>query len=704
MSKQSNKIAYGNKNPISDNDYLGGTNGDTIKKETKSFQLSDLRTYLIAGLAPIVGGTLKVTEIVYTGVLTTPEAVANQLTAQIVLPYEVVIFTVNNDKYQLKKQNITIGLSQTALVASDFITITLMARNLSGGISTFKGINATTKRGEHYSIGSVGFSITKELDGGGLETGNILFEQTEQTKLGTGAQFYKGLNTTTKKQEFKSLVFDATNTVGQKIINAVTSNANDITILANNIGSKGTLDVTMSTDGKTILIDTPATTSIAGLFVNNDYAPTYNDWLAENKVKNSGTAVVGFLFRGLGTMAQPFTDTRLYTLNAPLTAPTITANSSIANALLAFVGTETRLLPQLVGQKIRVQKSTIPYTYSGDFSYSNLYAVLETDVACTTTDWLVDMDNASYFNALNSRCIIEIAENAFLQIPNSIGFRNSGNTDTTLPIYSTGRICSLTGLGTIYSSYKGVNVLTQYILNGNGNVNNFGLHFQVNCKLRADYQGVYLTQNSQRIDFYNLIQSGFYLASVNLALQAFRMTGGLVRFYEKGAIAISGEGSGRTYGLTFEPLGGGVNNISFQLNSAKIGGTSQYCFAKLNDQAVSFLAFNSPSGDGFSTTTPGTNNVINGLFQNLGATKWSINFKNNVFSNTGIDQTKIDLTQGNTVSTSNFIGNNIIESLVTRTGRTSGTQPATDLPVGSVFLNTNNVASPTTGWVRDIKL
>ena len=704
MSKQSNKIAYGNKNPISDNDYLGGTNGDTIKKETKSFQLSDLRTYLIAGLAPIVGGTLKVTEIVYTGVLTTPEAVANQLTAQIVLPYEVVIFTVNNDKYQLKKQNITIGLSQTALVASDFITITLIARNLSGGISTFKGINATTKRGEHYSIGSVGFSITKELDGGGLETGNILFEQTEQTKLGTGAQFYKGLNTTTKKQEFKSLVFDATNTVGQKIINAVTSNANDITILANNIGSKGTLDVTMSTDGKTILIDTPATTSIAGLFVNNDYAPTYNDWLAENKAKNGGTAISGFLFRGLGTMAQPFTDTRLYTLNAPLTVPTITANSSIANALLAFVGTGTRLLPQLVGQKIRVQKSTIPYTYSGDFSYSNLYAVLEADVACTTTDWLVDMDNASYFNALNSTYTIELADNVILTANSSQGFRNSGNTDSTLPLFSTGRTGYNLGNGRIYTNYNGVNVLTQYVFNGNGNINNGNLHFQVKCQVVADYQGIYLTQNTQRIDFYNLLTSGIFLGSVNLALQAFKMTGGQVRFYEKGAVKLLGETSGRTYGFTFLPTGAGIGNTVFALNSAKVSGNMQYCFAKLNNELVQFSAFNSPSGEGFTTVNPGTSTVIIGLFENLGGTRWSLSFKNNVFSNTGIDPAKVDLTQGNNVSTSNFIGNNIIESLVTRTGRTSGTQPATDLPVGSVFLNTNNVASPTTGWVRDIKL
>lgn len=524
------------------------------------------------------------------------------------------------------------------------------------------------------------------------------YDEYNATNLGTGASVFK--NKLLNIFNFRKIKTDNSGSLGESILKTEIEGTNDITISAKKIASKGTIIIETSVDGNTLYIDTPSTTSIAGLFVNNDYAPTYNDWLTENKVKNGGTAVSGFLFRGLGTMAQPFTNTRLYTLGSPLTAPTTIANTAISNALFGFLGGNARTNPLLSGQTIRVQKSTIPYTYSGDFSYSNLYLVLETDVNCTTTDWLVDMDNASYFNALISFCTIEIAENVNLNIPNSVGFRNSGTTDTTLPLYSTGRLCSLIGAGTVYSSYNGTNVLTQYILNGNGNVNNYGIHFQVGCKLRADYQGVYFTQNSQRIDFYNSIRSGLFLGSVNSELKAFHMTGGVVRFRNKNVILISGEPSGRTYGFTFEPLGLGVNNISFQLNSAKVEGTMQYCFAKLNNNYVEFLAFNSPSGDNFSTQNLGTTIIINGLFQNLGATKWSINFKNNVFSNTGIDLTKVDLTQGNNVSTSNFIGNNIIESLVTRNDR--ATAISSGLPIGSVFLNTGGVVSPTTGWKRDV--
>ena len=529
------------------------------------------------------------------------------------------------------------------------------------------------------------------------------FRKIKTANIGTGASILKTEATVSDDVVIsaKSLILSNVGVIGEEILKPITNGADDITISAKKIASKGSMIVETSVDGNTIYIDTPTTANIAGLFVNNDYAPTYNEWLAENKAKNGGTAISGFLFRGLGTMAQPFTDTRLYTLGSPLTAPTITANSSIANALIAFLGGNSRTNPLLSGQKIRVQKSTIGYTYSGDFSYSNLYLVLETDVVCTTTDWLVDMDNASCFNALNSTYTIELADNVALIANSSPGFRNSGNTDSTLPLFSTGRTGYHLGNGRTYTNYNGVNVLTQYVFNGNGNINNGNLHFQVKCQVVADYQGIYFTQNTQRIDFYNIATSGIFLGSVNLALKAFHMTGGQVRFYEKGAVKLLGETSGRTYGFTFLPTGAGIGNTVFALNSAKVSGNMQYCFAKLNNELVQFSAFNSPSGEGFTTVNPGTSTVIIGLFENLGGTRWSLSFKNNVFSNTGIDPAKVDLTQGNNVSTSNFIGNNIIESLVTRTGRTSGTQPATDLPVGSVFLNTNNGGASST-WIRDI--
>ncbi len=251
MTAIRNKNAYADKNPISDNDFLVGTNGDTIKKETKSFPVSALRNYLISGLSPETGGTLKVTEIVYEGVLTTPEEVANALNpSHIIQRYEVVILNVNGDKYQLKLQNIVIGLIETPVTNDDFIPISLVASNLSESISFYKGFNLAEGREEFYSIGSVGFSITKELDEDEVETGVIFLEQKGQTNLGGGVNIYKWYNPATYKQEYYTLYSSDSsvtftkeivsgNETGRISITASLSNTNfaitDLTFTANRV-------------------------------------------------------------------------------------------------------------------------------------------------------------------------------------------------------------------------------------------------------------------------------------------------------------------------------------------------------------------------------------------------------------------------------------------------------------------------------------
>ena len=295
------------------------------------------------------------------------------------------------------------------------------------------------------------------------------------------------------------------------------------------------------------------------------------------------------------------------------------------------------------------------------------------------------MDNPSYFNSESSGFTISIDEGIIFQCTDSLGFRNSGNTSILPPSYDTGRIGFIEGEGTLYFSYNGSDILNRYIFTGEGNNNDDNLHFQVKCIVKADQQGIYLTKNKMRIDFYNLLQSGTLVDSGNVNLQAFRMTGGQVRFYEKGSVSLQNGTTGRIYGFTFEPEGIGIGYTIFQLNSAKVEGVSLNCFAKLNNEHVKFIAFNSPSGDSFATTLLGVNTVVNGLFENLGVDKWSINFKNNVFSYTGIDQTKVDLTQGNNTSTINFIGSSVLEHLVVYNNRANAI--AAGRPINSIFLN-----------------
>lgn len=461
-------------------------------------------------------------------------------------------------------------------------------------------------------------------------------------------------------------------------------------------------------ENNVLSLDLPESSQIPALYVNNLYIPSYSEWV------NAGGNLVSnpsFKYKGEGTLSKPFTDSINYTSS---TSYTIDNNTSIQNALDAYVGDTgiySRLNPEKSGQQIIIQKNNTIYTFTGDFNYSSLNLLIQGYVVCTTTGWLVNMDNPLYFDSNSSFITIRVDDEGILQLTDSLGFKNSGNTSSTFPSFDTGRIGYLLGNGEIYSSYNGVDVLNRYIINSDGNFNDLNLHFQVKCRLRADYQGIYLAKNYARYDFYNTIQSGMYLGSVNINLQAFRMTGGLVRFYENGAITISSQTSSRTYGITFEPENDGIGYCRFELNSAKIGYTCKYLFSKLNDENVEFLAFNSV-GVGSTTFPLGSNLIINGLFENAGFTPWNVEFRNCVYQFTGIDHNRVDLTNGNLISSVNTIGSNVIETLVVYNNRANAI--AAGVPLYSAFLNRGNSGTPegdeinnfplTGKWYKDIVL
>ncbi len=599
---------------------------------------------------------------------------------------------VNNVKTEFECLDIATGLSLTETLKAmdeqfcvkfDTITNYFTLINLGTGEEVYKGVNnlgqkefkTLVKTGNLITITSDANTVIIGLDETALNT-YVEANQKLTVVSNAGSSGETLVNTAivtgdTTNYPIKRIIHSAQNGSGESVVRDLQVNPNDLTLRTKKINSS-TLTITSNEDNTEVLINTPTSATIPALYVNNLYVPTEAEFLAGNT-------------KGNGSLAKPFTDTvTAYVAGVPTIAP----NTAIQNALDAYVDVAnggTRLTPQKIGQKIIVQNNNgLGYNTPENFSYNGLYLKLEENVNTTTTDWVIDMDNPLYFPVNNSRFIIEIAENKSLDFSQSIGFRNSGNTDNTAPPFQTQRVGGFLGEGTLYTSYNGVDVLNRYIFNGEGNNNDSSLHFEVRCKVRADYQGVYKTKNRMRIDFHNQIQSGVYLGTVNIALKAFHMEGGQIRFYEKGAIGISAETSGRTYGLTFEPIGAGIGNTRFQLNSATVAGNCNYAFAKLNNEAVEFIAYNSPSGDGFSTTLPGNPTPMAGLFQNLGVTPWSVNFKNNVFSYTGVDFTKVDFTQGNGVSSVNSIGNFLIESLVSYPSK--AVAKASGLPVNSKFL------------------
>lgn len=109
---------------ITDNDIIIGSDADN-SNETKNFNVGNLRTYMLSGLEPEVGGNLKITTIVDNeSEETTPEGYFNNsVTPIIVLHYEIVFLILNGKTFIFRKNNDTYGVDETQVVSGDFTEI-----------------------------------------------------------------------------------------------------------------------------------------------------------------------------------------------------------------------------------------------------------------------------------------------------------------------------------------------------------------------------------------------------------------------------------------------------------------------------------------------------------------------------------------------------------------------------------------------------
>ena len=542
MTKINNKTAYPLDVTISDNDFVIGSDADNIGKITKNYAVGDLRRFINAGLSPDTGGTLRISDITYNGLLTSPADVANALDpAYEVLQYHVVLLSVNGNKYLLKLQDRFIGVDQTAVLDSDFILFAGF-ESLGDGTDVLKGYNTTTGKQEFYSVKSTGNTISIVSD-------NIVIDPKEGTNLGEGQPIYKGLNTSTKLHEFYTI-------------------------------KSNTLNIELN--DSEVFIDTPETASIPALYVNDLYVPTEEEFLAGNT-------------KGEGTLAKPFTNTvTAYVAGVP----TITANTAIQNALDAYVGSGTRLAPERSGEQIIVQDNNGFYTFSGDFGYSNINIKLETTIVSTITGYVLDADNVLHFNNVDS-ATIELASNGILQIQ-GLGFNNSGSDVATSNLVNTKTI-TLIGEGRV-ECLSNTNPLTRYITNSDitetGNNNDGSLTFDIRCFISATYQGVYNVKGKSRIDVRSRLQSGDLGNAVNTSLKAFNQEGGTVRLYNTSVISLGG--GTRTDGITFTP------NASYDTTYSNNGGIYEGAcvnlFNKLNTEDVTFTVVSTENGTNITTT------------------------------------------------------------------------------------------------------
>jgi hypothetical protein len=522
-----------------------------------------------------------------------------------------------------------------------------------------------------------------------------LNENINITNVGSGVESYKGYNSITNEHEFRTVVQEDQGT-GESFLRDIQQTTDELKVRVKTLVSD---NLTITATDEEVRIETPTTASVPALYVNNLYVPTYQEWLSENSTQNGGAPVVGFQYIGKGTLAQPFTDTIVYTLNAPLTPPAITANTAIQNSLdgdsiYSYVGSGSRLSPEKIGQQIIIQNNNTSYTFAGNLEYSFLKINIDAVVNSTTTGYLIDMDNSVSIPTSNV-IDITILPDRVLNI-NGEGFKNNGTAEVTnnAIIY---RQLRLLGEGTI--SFIG-NDINKYLLTsdkdsiGNTTIgfNNDGIwQFEVRCYLLSEFQGlVAIGGVSQVLTLGGTFQTGTVSSDVDINLKAFNLKGGFLRLRRNSTVVYYGSNiTSRLKLFLLEPTNGFTPTL--EQSNCLMAGNCITIYSKENNNTANLNVVNS---GGFETNCTNVFDSTN---------MWQVSFKDNFLQTGSIDFTKVDLTLGNSASTINNVGGNVIESLVVYDDRAAALLAGR--PLYSAYLKTSGVAFPTTtGWVRDIVL
>lgn len=575
--------------------------------------------------------------------------------------------------------NQTIELLDTYICeAIDEISTAINLVNVGTGEDIYAGIDGIGRR-KIKRVNSSSPILTITPNENDITFGvdeEALNENINISNVGSGVESYKGYNSTTNKHEFRTVVQENQGT-GESFLRDIQQTTDELKVRVKTLVSD---NLTITTTDEEVRIETPMTASIPALYVNNLYVPTYQEWLAENSSQNSGIPVVGFQFIGKGTLAQPFTDTIVYTLNAPLTPPVITSNTSIQNALdgdsiYSYVGNGTSITPEKIGQRIIIQDNNSNYVFSGNFEYTSLKLTIDAIINSSISGYIIDMDNLSSL-ASNNIIEIEVLEGKRLNIQGQ-GFKNDGTTVATNNFIDYRQI-RLIGDG--YIASQGTDI-TKYILtsdkNSVGNTttgfNNDGaLQFEIRCYLESEFQGILaLGGISQILVLGGTFQTGSVSTDVDVNLKAFYLKGGFLRVRRNSTIVYYGSTTTDRLKLFYiEPTNSFTPNL--ELSDTLMAGNCETIFSKENNLNAIISVVNSGGSETNCINVFGSTNL------------WIVSFRNNIFNSGTIDFTKADLTSGNNVSTTNTIGNTLIETLVSYTSRESARLAG--LPSNSAFL------------------
>ena len=492
------------------------------------------------------------------------------------------------------------------------------------------------------------------------------------TNIGNGSEILKDITgTSTKTFNFKKI------------------NSDNLTIIDN---------------GDDLTINTPMTASIPALYVNNLYIPTYPEWLTENAFQNGGTPIVGFIFRGKGTLAQPFTDSTVYPLSGG--SPTTTIDTAIQNALdgdsayntpYSFIGMGSDVAPQKAGQQIKVQDNITGYNFTGNINLNQFAIVLEENVVIYSNpsigDFLVDYDTLSPTQALSMS--INLKEGAKIVLAKS-GFRNSG-TSTATSNFSNLKQISISGNGIIFQNSGSIIANDYVIIESNYTTtntfnNDAATQFIIDENtLSTNTQSIYKVGGNSRINFSNGILSINGITGLPASTEIFNQIGGIIRINNSN--------------ISVTPFFGTILNKVFPISkSATIPSELNMSNITLSGGMTTIIENESALQPTVSVTNLRTIDFQCSNIVKSPSVLWtSCVLNNNVINSGVVDFTQVDLTINNTVSCVNSFSGNVVENL--RIFNDRATAIIAGVPIYSAYMKTNGDAYPSTAtWVRDIVL
>ena len=518
--------------------------------------------------------------------------------------------------------------------------------NVGTGKQVYKGFNVVNEKHEFYTLETDGKITLSYPEVEGQQTGVLLFTFPNFVNLSDKTKIFKGYNPTGNQFEFYTL--DSTDI---KIDQNVTTGVVNLSL--------------------------PQSSSVPSIYISQDYIPSYDDWYKANALANSGVPVAGFLYRGEGTLAKPFTNTTTYTLVPPGTTPgshiIAVANSAIQNGLDYYEGpnpTFSRLNPEKEGQKIQILSSNGYYIFAGDFNYTGLNLEIYSTVSCTNTNKLLDLNSASFESDLVSPTkdvvvtINLIGENTDLIVAGT-GFFNSGN-NISGNTYAYRKQVELFGTGRIFSVSSTVG---NYIINAGTEeptFNNAGHGtFNIKVDITCIKQGVILNSGKSRIEATDIqITSGSIIDTPSAVLEAIKITGGRVLITGGTITLFDGAGSlTRLRGIVFDsPEFALGSEASLNMRNVTLAGKVITLFDRKN-KAGNINITGCTSLYFESTHLFGSSGNIKVWGKEDRSTEGTVIFISNVIENTTVDFTKVDFTTDNQNSVSNIIGKDVILSL-----------------------------------------